>query len=233
MQSVSSRAEGYRPLMTVLRYGVWYNAVYAQDANENRLQRPDSKSKRNAALNILRFRRIKTKSLRAGCYLPSHKAFDFFTLQDCSRLHDKVFGYLGLTNSRIQVDHSLSVLDLFVGTLADHFLSGGFITQELTRKQFLQTSMPVGTANSFVTPVLAFGLDFYDPVVDLLFHEVANFFVPLLASGRASPWAWYLTGGNWENLDLANLTSPLPSSMMSMNLNLNLLERPASRASNS
>jgi hypothetical protein len=42
--------------------------------------------------------------------MPFYKVFGFFVGQCCGRPHDKVFGYLGLTNSRIQVDYYLVLI---------------------------------------------------------------------------------------------------------------------------
>jgi hypothetical protein len=136
--------------------------------------------------------------LRADRHLPFYKAFDFFAMQRCGRLHDRVFGYLGLTNSRIQVDYSMPILDLFVATLADYLLSVGFITEDLTpirrRLELMRTLSPITSANDLVAPVLAFGLDLYDPVVYLLLHEVVKFFAPGSEAGICSALmgAWHV-----------------------------------------
>jgi hypothetical protein len=136
-----------------------------------------SDANRTTALNILSYRRFETRSLRAGYHLPFQKAFDFFAMQHCCRPHDKVFGYLGLTNSRIQVDYSMSILDLFVATLADYLLSAGLITEHLKRKHVFR-HLTAAAASNLTAPFLAFDLDASDPVVCLLFHEVAEFFAP-------------------------------------------------------
>jgi hypothetical protein len=157
----------------------------------------DSHANKTTALNILSFRKFETKSLRAGCHLPFHKAFDFFSMQRCGRPHDRVFGYLGLTNSRIQVDYSMPILDLYVTTLADYLLSVGLITQDFTpiRKRFelWRTHWPLTSANDLVAPAIAFGLDLDDPMVNLLFHEVVKFFAPGLEEGicGVAMGAWY------------------------------------------
>jgi hypothetical protein len=148
-------------------------------------------------LNILSYRRFETKSLRAGYHIPFHKALDFFSTQRCGRPHDRVFGYLGLTNSRIEVDYSMSILDLFVATLADYLLSVGFITQDFTpyrrRLELMRTHHAVLSANDLVAPAIAFGLNLFDPVVNLLFHEVVKFFVPGSEDGicNAAMCTWY------------------------------------------
>jgi hypothetical protein len=120
--------------------------------------------------------------LRAGHHLPFYRAFGFFSGQCCGRPHDKVFGYLGLTNSRIQVDYSLSILDLFVATLADYLLSAGFITEDLTpirrRMEMIRIHRSVANANEFTAPLIAFELDLDDPLVTLHFHTVLKFFAP-------------------------------------------------------
>jgi hypothetical protein len=131
-------------------------------------------------LNILYHRKFETKSLRAGHHLPFYKAFGFFAGQCCGRQHDKVFGYLGLTNSRIKVDYSLSILDLFVATFADYMLSAGFITEDLTRRrtEMMRITHTVVSANDLTAPLLAFELEMNDPLVNLLFHTVVKFFAP-------------------------------------------------------
>lgn len=145
---------------------------------------PDAEpySTKLTATNILSYRHFETKSLRAGNRLPFHRAFDFFSLQLCSDLHDKVFGYIGLTNSRMRVDYAMPILDLFVATLADYFLSVGLITEDLTpyrkRMQFIRTSMTITSGNNLIVPFLAFNFDPFDPLVYLVFNEVAKFFSP-------------------------------------------------------
>lgn len=83
------------------------------------------------AMNILSYRLFETDSLRAGHHLPFHKVFDFFSMQRCGRPHDKVFGYLGLTNSRVRVNYFLSIIGLFLDSLADYLMSAGFMTEDL------------------------------------------------------------------------------------------------------
>jgi hypothetical protein len=100
--------------------------------------------------------------LRAGYRLPFHEAVGLFSMQRCGRPHDKVFGYLGLTNSRIQVDYSLSILELFVTTLADYLLSTGLITEQLKPKQFIR-QLGGAAASDLLAPFLAFELDPFDP----------------------------------------------------------------------
>lgn len=126
-------------------------------------------------------------SLRSGTRLPFNRAFDFFALQRCSRPHDKVFGYLGLTNSRIRVDYSMPILDLFVATLADYLMSAGFITENLLKSRgqwkVAQGELPVAMANDLIAPFLVFELDPFDSVISLLFTEVVKFFAPGLHEG--------------------------------------------------
>lgn len=134
--------------------------------------------------------------MRTGHHLPFHKAFGFFAAQRCGRPHDKVFGYLGLTNSRIHVDYSISILDLFVATLADYMLSVGFITEDLTpirrRTEMMRIDQAIINANDLTAPILAFDLDLNEPVVNLLFYEVVKFFAPgfeeCLCSGAIGSW---------------------------------------------
>jgi hypothetical protein len=186
------------------------NNVSNKDADRSQMRQVGTTpwANKNTALNILSYRRIETRSLRAGRHLPFHKAFDFFAMQQCGRPHDKIFGYLGLTNSRIQVDYSVPVLDLFVATLADYLLSAGFITEDLTplrrRMQFYKSYLAIANANDLVVPLLAFDLELYDPVVSLLFYEVLNFFIP----GRGehchmalmNTW-WFLRHSRLHDLD--------------------------------
>jgi hypothetical protein len=139
----------------------------------------DAVAYRTKAVNILTFRRDQTRSLRAGNHLPFYKALEFFAMQRCCRPHDKVFGYLGLTNSRIPVDYSVSVLDLCVACLADYFLSAGLMTENLRQnRNVAKRQIPKLTAVGMVATFLAFDLDLFDPVVNLLFYEVAKFFAP-------------------------------------------------------
>ena len=100
-------------------------------------------------------------------------------MQRCSRPHDKVFGYLGLTNSWIPVDYTVPVLDLFVFSLADYFLSVGCITENLVeRPRKAERQYERISPLSMVATFSAFGLDLFDPVVNLLFYEVTKFFAP-------------------------------------------------------
>lgn len=137
---------------------------------------------RSLALNILSHRRYKTRSLRAGSHLPFHRAFRFFATQQCGRLHDRVFGYIGLTSSRIPVDYSLPILDLFVATLGDYLLSAGLITEDhrpvRKRIQLVRGRSALAEASDLIAPVLAFDLDLYDPLVHVLFCQVAQYFAP-------------------------------------------------------
>ncbi|CAN9211514.1 unnamed protein product [Alternaria sp. RS040] len=137
---------------------------------------------KTAAENILFHRKRGSFSLRAGNRIPFHQAFAFFAMQDCARPHDKVFGYLGLTKSRIQVDYSVSIIDLFVATLADYLMSVGLITDDLTpirrRMEYMRTGFGTVNGNKLITAIAAFNLDLHDPVVNLLFYEVLKFFVP-------------------------------------------------------
>ena len=142
-------------------------------------QGADPLTNRNNALQILSWRRFRSRALRAGHHLPFHKAVDFFALQACSRPHDKVFGILGIASSRIRVDYSTSIMELFMATLADYFLSLGFVTEDLTpirRRKELISKLP--RENNLNAPFLAFGLDPLDPVVYLVTREIAEFFVP-------------------------------------------------------
>lgn len=135
------------------------------------------------AENILSYRHFKTKSLRAGNHLPFHKAVEFFALQRCGTPHDMVFGYLGLTNSHIQIDYSMPILDLFVATLANWFLSAGFIRQDLTGFRGFRIASRFIAENNVTAPLQAFRLDPCEPLVQLLFNEVTKFFLPDFAEG--------------------------------------------------
>ncbi|KAF7680529.1 hypothetical protein GT037_002180 [Alternaria burnsii] len=155
--------------------------------NENILRQircPDVSplTNKTAAENILFHRKRGSSSLRAGNRIPFYQAFAFFAMQDCARPHDKVFGYLGLTKSRIQVDYSVSIIDLFVATLADYLMSVGLITDDLTpirrRMEYMRTGFGTVNGNKLITAIAAFNLDLHDPVVNLLFYEVLKFFVP-------------------------------------------------------
>lgn len=101
-----------------------------------------------------------------------------------------MFGYLGLTNSRIQVDYSLPILDLFVAALADYLLSAGFITEDLRpykkRYELIRTQATRINCNDMVAPLLAFDLDPSDPVVNLLLAEVVKFFALGIEEGIVS-----------------------------------------------
>lgn len=114
-------------------------------------------------------------------------------MQRCGRPHDVVYGYLGLTNSRIQVDYSIPILDLFVATLADYLLSAGLITEHLTRWQYLRNRASTARANDLIAPLLAFGFNPCEPVVHLLVREVTKFFAPGFEVGLTSvaTGAWF------------------------------------------
>jgi hypothetical protein len=81
----------------------------------------------------------------------------------------------------------MSILDLFVATLADYMLSAGFITEDLSalrrRKEMITKCNIVMKGNDLIAPVLAFDLNFDDPVVYLLFHSVVQFFAPGVEEG--------------------------------------------------
>lgn len=138
----------------------------------------DPYSNELAAQNILSYRQFKSRCLRAGHRLPFHKAVEYFAMQRCSIPHDGVFGYLGLTNSRIQIDYTMPILDLFVATLADWLLSAGFIRQDLTGFPSTRIVSEIAAANDITVVLLAFGFDPCKPIVHLLFREVTKFFAP-------------------------------------------------------
>ena len=115
-------------------------------------QGADPSTNRNNALMILSWRRFRSRDLRTGHHLPFHEAVDFFALQACSRHHDKVFGILGIASSPIRVDYSTSIMELFMASLADYFLSPGFVTEELTpirRRKELISKLPGRTIYLF------------------------------------------------------------------------------------
>jgi hypothetical protein len=123
---------------------------------------------------------FETDSLRAGNYLPFHKAFDFHSKQRCGRLYDKEFSYLSLTNSRIQANYSLPIIDLFLASLADYLFSAGFITEDLMplrrRTQFFVTQYAITQANDLLALLLAFDLVLHVSVTNLPFYEAVKFF---------------------------------------------------------
>jgi hypothetical protein len=151
-----------------------------RNANPSQFRQTDTQLNvnRRTARKILSHRRAETEDLRAGSHIPFHVAVDFFSLQRCTRPHDAVFGYIGLTDSRILIDYSVSILDLFVATLADYLLSAGYITQQLTPIQFARVQRDTAIANDIIAPLLAFKLDPCHPVVQLLLLEVTKFFAP-------------------------------------------------------
>jgi hypothetical protein len=135
--------------------------------------------------------------LRAGKHVPFHKALDIFAIQRCGRPHDKVLGYLGLPNSRMQIDYSVSTLGLFTAILTDYLLSVGLITEDLTpirrRTEVMRTGWALGNANNLIAPLSASSLNLYDPVVNSMFYEVSKFFAPgfeenLLATTLSNWW---------------------------------------------
>lgn len=129
------------------------------------------------AIQTLSWRRFHYRALRAGHHLPFHKAVDFFALQSCSRLHDKIYGILGLTNSRIKVDYSTSVTEVFMNTLADYLLSLGFITDTI-KSMWTLRAWGITASQGMIAPFFALGLDPFHPVVYLVTQEIADFFAP-------------------------------------------------------
>jgi hypothetical protein len=97
------------------------------------------------------------------------------------------------------VDYNMSILDLFVATLADYMLSAGFITEDLSafrrRKEMITKGNIIMKGNDLIAPVLAFDLDFDDPVVYLLFHSVIQFFAPGVEEGVCA-----IAAGSWGAL---------------------------------
>lgn len=87
-----------------------------------------------------------------------------------------------MANSRIKVDYSTSIMELYMATLADYFLSLGFLTDDKTairdRLEMTKTFYTVKDDMCLVAPLVAFGLDAFHPVVYLVTHEIANFFAP-------------------------------------------------------
>ncbi|USW58438.1 hypothetical protein Slin15195_G117570 [Septoria linicola] len=111
-----------------------------------------------------------------------HKAVDFFVTQECTRSYDKIFGILGLAKGRIEVDYTISVIDLFMATLADYSLSLGFLTDDWKglrkRMGLMKMTLNIKEEMNLIAPFMAFELDPFDPVVYLIIHEIAGFFVP-------------------------------------------------------
>ncbi|CAK1366874.1 unnamed protein product [Cercospora beticola] len=150
------------------------------------------------AIHLLSWRRFERHNLRAGRHFSFHKAVDFFAMQVCTRPHDKIFGILGIANSRIRVDYSLSIMELFMMVLADYFLSLGFLTDDwktLRRRwDFMAVHYSIKQELNLIAPFLAFGLDPFHPVVYLVIHEIAEFFVPgwgeALCGEAIALWWW-------------------------------------------
>ncbi|KAI5359898.1 hypothetical protein Slin14017_G094590 [Septoria linicola] len=132
------------------------------------------------ASQLLSWRRFERHKLRSGHRFLFHKAVDFFVTQECTRSCDKIFGILGLAKSRIEVDYTISVIDLFMATLADYSLSLGFLTDDWKglRKRMGLTKMTLNIKEemNLIAPFMAFELDPFDPVVYLIIHEIAGFF---------------------------------------------------------
>ena len=135
-------------------------------------------SDKKMAVQILAYRHSQSRAIRAGAHLPFHKAFDFFSLQQCSRPHDKVFGLLGFTNSRISVDYTTSIMEMFMSILADYLLALKFLTAKRGRFEMFPILISIQEEASFFAPFLAFGLNPFDPVVHLVSREILGFFAP-------------------------------------------------------
>ncbi|KAM3414271.1 hypothetical protein BST61_g10925 [Cercospora zeina] len=158
----------------------------------------DPYANRKMAIHLLSWRRFERHNLRAGRHFKFHKAVDFFATQDCSRPHDKIFGILGIANSRIRVDYSLSIMELFMMTMADYSLSLGFLTDNwkvLRRRfEFAAAHYSIKQELNLIAPFLAFELDPFHPVVYLVIHEIAEYFAPgwgeVLCREALSTWWW-------------------------------------------
>jgi hypothetical protein len=109
----------------------------------------------------------------------------FFSSQSCSNFHDKVFGLLGIAESRIRPDYSMTELDLFIATLADFFLSLGFIATETSHgywrrawRMILDCIKHDIGASEWLAPMTIFNLDPFHPVIFLVTNEVGRYFAP-------------------------------------------------------
>lgn len=195
-------------MKTSVKYGTRYEDNTGENANLCQLVDfgSDPYSNKLAAQNILSYRKFKTRCLRAGYRLPFHKAVEYFAMQRCSILHDGVFGYLGLTNSRIQIDYTMPILDLFVATLADWLVSAGFVRQDLTGSTGIRIGCGIAAANDITVVLLAFGLDPCEPIVQLLFGEVTKFFAPGFEEGltKNATLRWWCLSRYGSNQDFFN-----------------------------
>jgi len=120
---------------------------------------------------------------------------DLFSFQQCSRFHDKAFGILGITNSRLEVDYSRSIIELFMAALADYFLSLGFMTVKRGYWEVVHLIRNDNNDRRLLAPFAAFGLDPFDPVVYLVSHEISEFFAPSYAEALMdmASTTWSLT----------------------------------------
>lgn len=181
------------------------------------------------AFQILAFRRSIARLRRAGYSwpfrLPFQKAVDFFAFQDCTRPHDKAFGMLGFTNSHITVDYSMSLIEIFMVTLADYLLSLGFLTE----KRKVTDMFVVFAVNldelRFLAPFAAFGLEPFDPVVWLTAHEVFRFFAPneaetLLAHALIGSWLLYSKDGEERRAHWFEFSDNEPASRVSAGMGM-------------
>jgi hypothetical protein len=58
---------------------------------------------------------------------PFFHAVDYFSTQDCTQFHDRVYGLLALTRSQISINYRISRIRLFAFLWAEYLLSWGFL----------------------------------------------------------------------------------------------------------
>ena len=58
---------------------------------------------------------------------PFFHAIDYFSTQDCTQFHDRVYGLLALTRSQISINYRISRIRLFAFLWAEYLLSWGFL----------------------------------------------------------------------------------------------------------
>ena len=73
----------------------------------------------STAHSLLKYRQEMFSANQSQPLMPIHLAILRYGIQNCSRLHDKVFGLLGLTSVRLKPSYAMSTLELYVRVLVE------------------------------------------------------------------------------------------------------------------
>lgn len=140
--------------------------------------------------------------LQAGRLLAFHEAVEFFAVQNCSQVRDSVFGLLGISDSCIRPEYTMSITELYARTLYNCLVSLWVkrpreLPDPNQKLSYFETLQSLGSDYSKLrsigeTLIHAFKLDRFQGIVFLVSYEVCKRFLPglqLLAHhALASSW---------------------------------------------